>query len=246
MNKNYKIAYNIAWTLIPVFLLFGNNKELRDNPLVWLGVFVWVIINVILIVRQLKKSEVEELVTHQKVEEIMDEFSNAVESIDDDIADIINPLNNGEPVVEHAIEKGWINIHDAFRYRRDNMIFRAASRGKNGILFTWAFGNLKPTDITILIQAFPLTNPEDYDKIVSHFLISCSKNKQTGSSLVRSWEGAYDEWMRYSYKNPEKKKHCLDILVMNKNNFLHMIVLESMAGDQMRQLKNFLSLNYKN
>jgi len=251
-KKKYNIAYNIAWTVIPILLLFGNmGKEYASNPLVWLGIVFWIIINVFLIVRAIKKSDVEEVVIRSKSEEIISDFSNITESFDDDeVVEIIRPLNNGEPVVEQTLEKNWVNIHNAFSFRNNNTIFQATSSGKNGVLFTWSFGNLQPTDITILVQAFPLVNPDDFNRIENHFLKSYSIKMQTdftkGKLSIKHFDKTYNEWSQFSFKNPEKKKHCLEVFVMNKNNFLHMIVLESVVGDQLKQLKSFLPISYKN
>ena len=250
-KKKYNIAYNIAWTIIPILFLFGNmGREYASNPLVWLGIVLWIIINIFLIVRTIKKSDVEEVVTQLKSEEIISDFSNTTESFDE-VDEVIKPLNNGEPVVEQAMEKNWINIHNAFSFRDKNMIFKATGRGKNGVLFSWSFGNyLQPTDITILVQAFPLVNPDDFNRIENHFLKSYSIKMQSdftkGKLSIKHFDKTYNEWSQFSFKNPEKKKHRLEIFVMNKNNFLHMIVLESVVGDQLKQLKNFLPICYNN
>lgn len=239
MNKNYNIVYNIVWTVVPLLFLFANiSKEYAANPLVWLGVGVWVTINIILIIRSIYKSDAQDSTIQLKSDEIIEDFSNITKIIDGDIAELIKPLNDGKPVREQKIEKGWLNVHNAFSYR-DNMIFRAKSR----IMFS--FGSLEPTSMTVLIQAFPLTDTDDYDKIVRCFLSSYSKKMKTDFTKNKL-QIKNNEWSLFSFKSPENKKHHIDILIINKNNYLHTIVFESKIGYQMNQLLMFLSSGYKN
>jgi len=170
----------ISITVMPLILFSGGSDP--SDTLSIVAFFAMIIVFVLLkfllnrltdsvALKDIEKKTVEESVTNLKIEEIFSDFSNITEVSDDEVAEIIKPLNNGEPIEEQPIENNFVNIHNAFCFR-SNIIFKTSSREKNGVLLTIAYGGAKPTDITILIQAFPLTNPDDFSKIANHFLKS--------------------------------------------------------------------------
>ncbi|MDH6359121.1 hypothetical protein [Parabacteroides sp. PF5-9] len=241
--KNYKILYSIAWTLIPVLILFANaEKGFLTNPLIVLGIVLWIALNVFWIAKDLKKSEEEEVEIRVKSEEALHVFSDTEEVMDEEVEALIKPINKEEK--PETTKKGWSYIGNAFGYC-DSMVFKKSAENENGVLFSYVFGNFKPTDLTILAQAFPLTETEDSEKILTHFLNKYARKTQT-EYVKEQMIIKENQWVRYCFKSAVKKKYQIEILAVNKNNYLHLIVLESLVGEQIKQLKNFLKHNYMN